>query len=278
VLKVRSLTTRAFQITVNHRRQILSTTLGLPGRWNDKTVVRFDGLLTSIHNGKLYQDVKFNLLNAAGEITEWCGVWILVDGGYLPWSCTLCPLKETESVKAARWSKWAESMRKDVECTFGILKGRWRILKTGIRIQNLTTVDNIWFTCCALHNLLLHADGLHERWREGVPSLYEGDFGYHEYSMVERHVPLVFARANAGGRDIRRYDATCNIQRTAAVYYDEEEENLEVNNNNEGRNLFRVNSTNNIQFRNAVIEHFHYLWLRNEVAWPSRTGNVSMVN
>ena len=23
------------------------------------------------------------------------------------------------------WSKWLESMQKDVDCTFGILKGRW---------------------------------------------------------------------------------------------------------------------------------------------------------
>jgi len=26
-------------------------------------------------------------------------------------------------------------MRKDVECTFGILKGMWQILKAGVRIQ-----------------------------------------------------------------------------------------------------------------------------------------------
>jgi hypothetical protein len=40
-----------------------------------------------------------------------------------------------------RWSKWLESMRKDVECTFGILKGRWRILKSGIRIEGVDAVD-----------------------------------------------------------------------------------------------------------------------------------------
>ena len=36
-----------------------------------------------------------------------------------------------------RWSKWLESMRKDVECTFGIMKGRWRILSglPGVRLS-----------------------------------------------------------------------------------------------------------------------------------------------
>jgi hypothetical protein len=45
-----------------------------------------------------------------------------------------------------RWSKWLESMWKDVECTVGILKGRWRILKSGIWIQGVDAVDNIWRT------------------------------------------------------------------------------------------------------------------------------------
>lgn len=52
---------KAFEITVNHRRKILASTVGLPGRWNDKTVVRFDGFLNSIHHGKLYQDRTFQL-------------------------------------------------------------------------------------------------------------------------------------------------------------------------------------------------------------------------
>ena len=30
-------TARAYNITVNHRRQILATTTGHPARWNDKT-------------------------------------------------------------------------------------------------------------------------------------------------------------------------------------------------------------------------------------------------
>ena len=55
-------------------------------------------------------------------------------------------------------------MRKDVECTFGILKGRWRILKVGVSLygnkRGLDTVDNTWKTCCALHNMLLEEDGL----------------------------------------------------------------------------------------------------------------------
>lgn len=56
-----SQTTRAYQITVNHRRKILSTTVGMPGRWNDKTVVRFDDFIMGIYNGTLYGDVTYFL-------------------------------------------------------------------------------------------------------------------------------------------------------------------------------------------------------------------------
>ena len=65
---------KAFEITVNHRRKILASTVGLPGRWNDKTVVRFDGFLTSIHDGKLYQNKTFQLYNADGTLTTYSGV------------------------------------------------------------------------------------------------------------------------------------------------------------------------------------------------------------
>jgi len=53
------------------------------------------------------------------------------------------------------WSWWLESMRKDVECTFGILKRRWQILMTGIRLHSSDSVTKVWKTCCALHNWLL---------------------------------------------------------------------------------------------------------------------------
>ena len=120
--------TRAFNITVNHRRRILHTTLGYPGMWNDKTLVTHDRLLSGIQNGKLYADVEFDLeeMRADGEIRtkRYKGAWIMVDNGYLNWPTTVPPIKSPSTYDELRWSKWLESLRKDVECTFGILKGR----------------------------------------------------------------------------------------------------------------------------------------------------------
>ena len=44
-------TARTYDITVNHRRQILNSTQGNPSRFNDKTLVLFDQLVLKLLNG-----------------------------------------------------------------------------------------------------------------------------------------------------------------------------------------------------------------------------------
>ena len=48
-----------------------------------------------------------------------------------------------------------ESVRKDVECTFGILKKRWKVLNNGLLFHDIKTCQKIFITCCCLHNFLL---------------------------------------------------------------------------------------------------------------------------
>ena len=66
------------------------------------------------------------------------------------------------------WSEWLESLRKDVECLFGILKSRWRILRNPVSFHTLTDIENIMFCCCILHNLLISADGIDSAWEDDV--------------------------------------------------------------------------------------------------------------
>ena len=70
------------------------------------------------------------------------------------------PVREEDE----RFSRWAESMRKDVECAFEILKRRFKILSVPNPFQSIQAVDQIWLTCCALHNWLLKIDGLDAEW------------------------------------------------------------------------------------------------------------------
>jgi hypothetical protein len=154
----------------------------------------FERHARKIYDGEILQDVEFVLFErqeASGKIigVTYRGAWLLVDNGYLTWPITIPPMKVTNDLREIRWSKWIESLCKDVECTFGILKGRWRILKTGIRVYGVEATDKIWMTCCAFHNWLLDIDGLDEKWEGGIPSDWESELGLHEMKDASRYVP-----------------------------------------------------------------------------------------
>jgi hypothetical protein len=54
-------TARTYNITVNHRRQILVTTSGHPAPWNDKTLALFDNFMTNLKDGIIMDDMFFDL-------------------------------------------------------------------------------------------------------------------------------------------------------------------------------------------------------------------------
>lgn len=66
--------------------------------------------------------------------------------------------------ESLQFSKQLESIRKDVECTFGILKKRFNILKNTMNYHSKEKIDNIVFTCSILHNMILHFDNYDEKW------------------------------------------------------------------------------------------------------------------
>lgn len=176
-------TVRTYNLTVNHQRRILSTTKGHPATFNDKTLITYDEFVKTLKDSKYDDKFEFELYdyNEDGKVirSKYKGVWLIVDNGYLRWSVTVPPIKKTNLRKEIQFSQWLESMRKDVECAFGILKGRWRCLRYGIKLHGIENCDKIWLTCCALHNMLLEVDGLAKRWEHGVQSVYESKLDHY---------------------------------------------------------------------------------------------------
>jgi hypothetical protein len=58
-----------------------------------------------------------------------------------------------------RWRTQVYSVRKSVEDFFGVLKARFRILKLPIEVHSKKKIDDIFFTCVTLHNILHSFDG-----------------------------------------------------------------------------------------------------------------------
>jgi hypothetical protein len=163
-------------------------------------MVRLDDFIMAIHESSVLSDNKFNLLShgPSGDVlqTEFSGVYIIVDNGYLDWSCTVPPITMTNVISKIRWSKWVELMQKDVKCTFGILKGIWKILKMEVQLQGVLKVDDVWKTCCALHNWLLDIDGLTDEWVNGVRvvgSDWDGPMGQSDFEGVHEDIPYSIA-------------------------------------------------------------------------------------
>ena len=159
--------TLAYSCTVDHHHRILASTSSYWGAKNDKTIVRGDTYITDVREKKVNENIEFNVF-IDGVLKPMKGVYYICDGGYHKWTCMINPMKHT-SVRSDRiWSEWIESTRKDVECTFGSLKGRWRFLRNGIVLQDQNSIDNVFFTCCILHNMILEDDGLDCRWEKDV--------------------------------------------------------------------------------------------------------------
>ncbi len=50
------------------------------------------------------------------------GVFVIVDGGYHRWKATMSASKLVSDPNFLAWRERMESVRKDIECVFGVLK------------------------------------------------------------------------------------------------------------------------------------------------------------
>jgi hypothetical protein len=243
---------RNYNATVTHYHQILGTTCGHPGTWNDKTLVLFDELIRGVHEGKLYSDYEFQLYeldaNNKQRLVTYQGAWFIVDNGYLDWSCTVPPLKHPTTYEQIRFSQWIESLRKDIECTFGILKHRFAILKNGIRLGSISRCDQVWRTCCALHNRLLFIDELDKGWDIATE--------INDPEDLETEVPFAIDRLH----DNPSQSNTSNHTKYPETFF----------------NKYTINGKRKVSsmplkvFQERLIHHFDIMFKNNEVKWPKR--------
>ena len=133
------------------------------GAINDKTMVRTDPLVSAVGEEPMYVEMEFYVyIDDEGNQELVTGAFIINDGGYHRWLHTIagpktdfCPSYDEEM-----WGGRCESIRKDAERCFGILKKRWRILRLPFLLHSAKEIDPIFKVCCVLHNMLLQYDGL----------------------------------------------------------------------------------------------------------------------
>ena len=145
----------AFECVTDNRRRVLGVAPVQFGARNDQHIVRLDPTVKQIRK-EWYKDVEWSYFDIEGNELSSKGLYLICDGGYLRWRTLICPYQYSrEGTQQGYFSANLESVRKDVECTFGILKKRWRILEYGLHYRDHDRCEKIFVVCCILHNIML---------------------------------------------------------------------------------------------------------------------------
>jgi hypothetical protein len=126
------------------------------GSRNDMDIVKTDEYVNEVRCKRLFRDAHWSYYNHNGQVRQANGMYHICDNGYLRWPTTICPFTRTSNLSPEGYfSTNIESVRKDVECTFGIIKKRWCILNNGFYQREIVKCDKIFVTCCCLNNFML---------------------------------------------------------------------------------------------------------------------------
>jgi hypothetical protein len=210
----------SFLVVTDHFRRVLYVGNGCYGASSDKTISRNDKLISDFKNGK-YGLVEYVLYDENGIPTLCKGLYLISDNGFPEeFSFFVPPNKDAITRNEVLWSEWLESIRKDVECFFGVLKARFRFLKNAIE-YSMDTIDAAFKTACILHNMLLAYDGFDgsECSREDYWNALDPDLNDFDAMQNEEIIPnqdfLQDAPATFGNVidmfNLRRYRSVLNI-------------------------------------------------------------------
>ena len=163
-------------------------------------MVRHDEYLIAIAHRKMYGNRVFYTVRLDGKEIKHKGAYVMVDGGYLRWPSLQCANHASYDMVDRRLRAWIEQVRKKVETVFGILKGRFRILKVGMPYHDQGACERVMHTCCILHNMILSHDGLDKRWESDVDwAGKDGEFEEGDKGLLARKLALVYLRTTRLG-------------------------------------------------------------------------------
>ena len=88
-----------------------------------------------------------------GNVYPW--YYLLADGIHSLWACFVQPIHKPNREMKEHYTKCQEDARKDVERAFGMLQGRWEIVKNPMRKWDLDSILDIMIACIIMHNMII---------------------------------------------------------------------------------------------------------------------------
>ena len=149
-----------FNVTVDFNGLPIYVSDWFPGATNDKLMLDADDLHHAILTDPLFTQFQFTCMGRDGEHITVLGAYLICDNGYKDLPTLQRPIRHAlpGSIDQA-WVDHVESMRKDVECTFGVNKKMFAILKHGIFIRDVHIAADTVKVCFALRRMIYDAKG-----------------------------------------------------------------------------------------------------------------------
>jgi len=190
-----------FEVIVTHEKLILAVAGPYGSTINDKISVKYSEFLDAMKEKLIGKDIKYKIRTGLGQddFIELSNIYLISDGGYLEWPETICGYPYSSIPVRYKFSDWIASVRKDVECLFGILKARFMKLKNPCNVHSSKLMRSIFVTCCILNNMILRYDGLDSLWESDVnwttlnpDPLNEDVAEEDEADRVDQYLPVHF--------------------------------------------------------------------------------------
>jgi len=130
--------TLGFQCITDFNRRVMAIYGPQFGSRNDKDIVKHDDNVRAIRKNCLFTNTTWPYYDGDGNVQSERGKLLICDNGYLLWPTSICPYsKANNATLEGFFSTNLESVQKDVECTFGILKKRWKVLNHGFKQRGI---------------------------------------------------------------------------------------------------------------------------------------------
>lgn len=182
---------------------------GMSGANNDINVLNKSPLFDDVCEGRRPR-VPFVVNNNPYSLG-----YYLTDGIYPRWAAFMPAYTHPNEAPMKTFTKWQESYRKDVERAFGVLQGRFAVIRSPAKYMELETIRHVMIACIILHNMIVEDErdtyGFHVR-----PEDYEQrdttPFHYHR----ERHADL--ATYGRNWREIRDRDLHNRLKHDLTIH------------------------------------------------------------
>ena len=181
-----------FNFTCDDYGRIIHVSDWMPGSMNDKTKIQSDHFQCVVMRTEPLYTRQRSAVRVGGDAYSAIqGVYCLSDDGYHRWPTTVSAFKRpTPGTWAAKWTRWHESLRKEIECCFGRMKKKFRILAVPMMRRNEIDCANIVKVCACLHNMAFQGTVAADRnvdWRQvdeiDLEHVYGPDFDAEAFTI-----------------------------------------------------------------------------------------------